>query len=97
MLLTALVIGAALPFGLLLKKALRRSRSALRVIGVLILFGIALHVFWLLTPAFDVQGGVLAVACASLAVLAFVSLLIGSALEPWLGSMPGPEEIRRAE
>src|SRR5438477_320423 len=52
----------------------------LRAAGALIVFGSALHIAWLLVPAFDVQAGVIVVACAAVAALALISLLIGSAL-----------------
>ncbi|WP_426435560.1 hypothetical protein [Bradyrhizobium genosp. P] len=79
-LVLAITIGAAIPFAMLLKRANRFSRRALRLAGTLILFGSALHISWLLVPAFDDQTGVIAGACASLVVLAAVSLLIGPAL-----------------
>jgi hypothetical protein len=40
----------------------------------------------LLVPAFDHQGGVIVAACAGIAVLSLVSLLIGPALLPVLGA-----------
>jgi len=65
---------------MLLVTAIRRSRRGLRAAGALIVFGSALHIAWLLVPAFDVQAGVIVVACAAVAALALISLLIGSAL-----------------
>jgi hypothetical protein len=85
-LITALAAGALVPFGMLLVKAVRRSRRGLRVAAALILFGTALHFVWLLVPAFDHQGGVIVAACAGIAVLSLVSLLIGPALLPVLGA-----------
>src|SRR3978361_697759 len=73
---TALVIGAVLPFGMLLVTAVRRSSRGLRVTSALILLGTALHFTWLLVPAFDDQAAVIAAACAGVAVLALASLLI---------------------
>jgi hypothetical protein len=80
LLVTALVIGAVLPFGMLLVTAVRRSSRGLRVTSALILLGTALHFTWLLVPAFDDQAAVIAAACAGVAVLALASLLIGPAL-----------------
>jgi hypothetical protein len=71
-------------------KQIRRSRRGLRVTGALILFGTALHFVWLLIPSFDDQARVIAAACAGLAVLALVSLLIGPPLAQLL-------EAHRAE
>jgi hypothetical protein len=79
-LITALVIGALLPFGMLMVKAVRRNRRGLRIASALILFGTALHFAWLLVPTFDDQGGVITAACGGIAILALVSLLIGPAL-----------------
>jgi hypothetical protein len=93
-LIIALVAGAVLPFGMLLVKAVRRSRRGLRAAGALILFGTILHFAWLLVPAFDVQAGPIAVAGVGVAALTLISLVIGSAL----GSVLGPlREVRHAE
>lgn len=78
--IVALAAGAVLPFGMLLIRRVRRSRRGLRVAGALILVGTVLHFAWLLMPAFDHQASVIAAACAGLAVLALVSLLIGSSM-----------------
>jgi hypothetical protein len=80
----AVTFGALLPFGMLLVKAIRRSRRGLRVAGGLILFGSVLHVLWLLVPAFDAQIGTIVAACAALIALTAVSLGIGLALGPVL-------------
>ena len=80
----AVLLGAALPFAMLIVKAIRNSRRGLRLAASLILFGTVLHFAWLLVPAFDAQPAVVAVACVVLAVLALVSLVIGSALPPLL-------------
>ena len=93
-LITAMVAGAVLPFAMLLIKAVRRSRLGLRIAGELILFGTILHVGWLLLPSFDIQAGALVFACAGMAVLTLVSLMIGSALLLVLGPWP---EVRHAE
>jgi hypothetical protein len=86
----AIALGAVLPFGMLLVKAIRRSRRGLRVTGGLILFGSTLHIMWLLVPAFDHQTGTIVAACASLTALTFISLVIAPALGPVL-------EVRHAE
>jgi hypothetical protein len=88
-LILALVAGAIAPFGMLLVKAIRRSRIGLRAAGSLILFGSVLHIAWLLLPAFKTQASVMVAAGISTAVLLAVSLLIGSGLAPLL-------EIRHA-
>jgi hypothetical protein len=93
-LIIAIVVGAVLPFGMLLIKAIRRSRRGLRAAGALILFGAILHFAWLLVPAFDFQAGPIAVAGAGVAALTLISLVIGSALGSVLGPLP---EVRRAE
>jgi hypothetical protein len=77
--IVALAAGALLPFGMLVMKRVRRSRRGLRIAAALILLGTGLHFFWLLVPSFDHQGSVLAATCASVAVLASLSLLIGPA------------------
>jgi hypothetical protein len=74
--IVALAAGAVLPFGMLVVRRVRRNRRGLRVAGALILLGTNLHFVWLLVPAFDHQASVIAAACAGLAVLALVSLLI---------------------
>jgi hypothetical protein len=69
----AVVIGALLPLGLLLKQSVRQSRSALRMIGCLILLGIFLHVAWLIAPAFG--RGIIIVAL--IALVAIIGLGLG--------------------
>jgi hypothetical protein len=93
-LIIALVVGAVLPFGMLLIKAVRRSRRGLQAAGALILFGTILHFAWLLVPAFDFQVGPIAVASAGIAALVLISLVIGSALGSVLGPLP---EVHRAK
>jgi hypothetical protein len=79
-LITALAVGAVLPFGMLLVQRVRQSRRGLRIASVAILFGTVLHFIWLLVPAFDDQIPVIAAACAGIAVLVLVSYLAGPAL-----------------
>jgi hypothetical protein len=83
---TAIALGAVLPFGMLLVGTIRRSRRGLRVAGGLILFGSALHMIWLLVPAFDVEIGTVVAACVELLALGLVSLVTGAALGPMLES-----------
>jgi hypothetical protein len=79
-LVLALITGAAAPFGMLLVKAIRRSRRGLRMAGLLILFGSVLHIAWLLVPDFTAQAGVALVATVGCAILLVVSWLLGSGL-----------------
>ncbi len=74
-LIAAFIVGALLPFAMLLVKSVRTSRSGLRIAGAMILTGTALHFAWLLAPAFDSQGRVVSVAAAALAALTVVSVL----------------------
>ena len=69
----AAATGALVPFFLLLTQSVRQSGAALRLIGGLILFGVFLHVVWLLAPAFG-SGAVIA---AVIAVVAIVGLGVG--------------------
>jgi hypothetical protein len=48
----AVISGAILPFSALLSERVRTNDVALRVISAFILFGVCLHTFWLLLPAF---------------------------------------------
>jgi hypothetical protein len=89
-LIAAFIVGAVLPFAMLLLKSVRSSRSGLRLAGALILAGTALHFTWLLVPGFDHQAAVVLSASATLLVL-----LIGSALS--LRTVAASLEARRAE
>jgi hypothetical protein len=64
------VIGALVPLCLLLKQSARQSRGTLRLVGGLILFGVFLHVTWLIAPAF----GRSAIVAAVVAVVAITGL-----------------------
>ena len=79
-LITALAVGALLPFAMLLMQRIRQSRRALRIAAAMILFGTVLHFVWLLVPAFDDPLSVIAATCAGLAVLLLVSYLSGPSL-----------------
>lgn len=76
--LAAFVIGAAAPFLAILHPSVRREPALLRLVGVLVLCGIALHVAWLTAPAF----GAVSQAPALLAVLAMAMLLVAAARMP---------------
>lgn len=69
----AAATGALVPFCLLLKQSFRQSGAALRLIGGLILFGVFLHVVWLMAPTFG-SGAVIA---AVIAVIALIGLGLG--------------------
>jgi hypothetical protein len=58
-------IGALAPLCLLLKESFRQSPKVLRLIGGLILFGVFLHVVWLIAPAFQIGAVIAAVIAAS--------------------------------
>ncbi|HEX4504426.1 MAG TPA: hypothetical protein VH722_01750, partial [Alphaproteobacteria bacterium] len=79
-LMAAFVVGAVLPFGMLLMQRVRRSRRGLRIASAAILFGTVLHFIWLLVPGFDDQGVVIATACGGVVVLVLVSYLTGPGL-----------------
>jgi hypothetical protein len=85
----ALVVGAALPFALLLNGRLRRDPAWLRMVGVLILIGVALHVAWLFGPAFGVAS--LVPAALSGALLAGLSIPLARGLSGMLGKEPADE------
>jgi hypothetical protein len=89
-LVLALFAGAVAPFGMLLVKAIRRSRRGLRIAGWLILFGSVLHLAWLLVPSFKMQAAVVVAAAINVAILLIISLLVGRGLAPVL-------EVRRAQ
>jgi hypothetical protein len=72
----AFVVGAVLPFAMLLLKSVRSSRFGLRVTGLLLLTGTALHLTWLLVPAFAFQGLVIATGAALLILLTVITVLL---------------------
>ncbi|GEP05506.1 hypothetical protein [Methylobacterium oxalidis] len=53
----AFVAGGALPFGMLLFSAVRASPATLRVVGLLVLVGLALHAAWFVLPAYGAGAG----------------------------------------
>jgi hypothetical protein len=73
--LAAVILGALVPFALLLPSRLRTSRTSLRIVGALVLLGVVLHVLWLMAPVFDTG----AIAAALVALIALTSLSIAAA------------------
>ncbi|WP_342447848.1 hypothetical protein [Methylobacterium variabile] len=72
----AVAAGGVVPFLLLLLGAVRRSPGALRLVGVLVLVGLALRLCWLVLPAWGAQaGGAVVAAGLWLAGLVAVALL----------------------
>ena len=69
--LAAVLLGAAIPFLSILNPAVRREPPLLRVVGALVLIGIALHIVWMIIPAF----GAVAIIPAILASLAMALLI----------------------
>ena len=79
-LVVAFVVGAVLPFTMLLLSSVRSSRWGLRITGLLLLIGTVLHITWLLVPAFAAQAAVIATGAAVVALLAVVSALFGRSI-----------------
>jgi hypothetical protein len=80
-LLASLAAGGLLPFAALLFARIRRSAAALRVVGLLVLIGIALHLAWYVLPAYESDAGAAAAfALPGLALLALVSVPVGRRL-----------------
>jgi hypothetical protein len=80
--LAAFMFGAALPFLAILNPVVRRSTGALRVVGLLVLSGIALHVAWLTAPAF---GGFVLFPAVLATLLMALLLLTASQMRPIAG------------
>lgn len=78
----AFVLGAVLPFCILMLRKGRRSRYGLQAAGILVLLGSALHFCWLVVPAFDDQLDVVAAGIGALVILSVGSMLVGSVLIP---------------
>lgn len=84
--LAAFILGAALPFLAILNPAVRREPSLLRIVGVLVLAGIALHIVWMIAPVF----GIVVIVPAVLAALAIAfSLWAASTNVPLLRGSNG--------
>jgi hypothetical protein len=71
------ILGAGIPFLAILHPDVRRNIMPLRVLGVLVLTGIALHIGWLTLPAFGYAGTIPAL------VSCIVILLLWLAVWPW--------------
>jgi hypothetical protein len=80
-LVAGLAAGGVLPFLGLLFAGVRRSAAALRVVGLLVLIGVALHLAWYVLPAYGTDAGLAALfALAGLVLLALVSGPVGRRL-----------------
>ena len=80
-LLAALAAGGLLPFAALLFARIRQSAAALRVIGLLVLVGVALHLAWYVLPAYETGAGpAAAFAVLGVALLALLSVPVGRRL-----------------
>lgn len=77
---TGLVAGGLIPFGLLLFAGVRASPGALRLVGLLVLAGLALRFAWLVLPAWET--GAPAAAGAALGWLALLVALALAGLRP---------------
>lgn len=80
-LVASLMAGGLLPFIILLFGRIRQSPAALRVVGLLVLIGVALHFAWYVLPAYETGAGP-AAACAALgvALLALLSVPVSRRL-----------------
>jgi len=76
-LIATFLIGAVLPFTMLLFAGVRASRAGLRAVGVLLLLGTGLHFAWLILPAFARQPAVALAGLASVVILTASSVLFG--------------------
>lgn len=68
---TAFLLGAAVPFLAILNPIVRRETLLLRLVGIFVLAGVALHVAWLTAPAFGPEAlapGALAAVAMSLPI-----------------------------
>jgi hypothetical protein len=83
--LAAFIVGAAAPFFAILHPFVRREPALLRIVGVLVLCGVALHVAWLTAPAF----GAISEAPAVLALLAMALLLAAASRMPTFATAGG--------
>lgn len=80
-LLAALAAGGLLPFAALLFARIRQSAAALRVVGLLVLVGVALHLAWYVLPVYEAGAGpAAAFAVAGIALLALLSVPVGRRL-----------------
>ena len=72
--LSAVLVGVLVPIAMLLSSGLRANRRTLRLIGGLVLVGVALHVLWLMAPGFE--PGAIVAALAALIALASLSIAV---------------------
>jgi hypothetical protein len=80
-LIATFVIGAVLPFTMLLLAGVRASsRAGLRAVGVLLLLGTGLHFAWLILPAFARQPAAALTGLGSLLVMTASFVLFGRGL-----------------
>ncbi|MHB2207931.1 hypothetical protein [Methylobacterium sp. CM6257] len=80
-LLAALAAGGILPFAALLFTRIRRSAASLRVVGLLVLVGVALHLAWYVLPAYETGAGpAAAFAVLGAALLGALSVPVGRRL-----------------
>ena len=78
--LAALAFGGLIPISMLMVEKVRRSRSGLRLAGLLVLIGTALHFCWLLAPAYTSAKHVVAFAVVSVLALTLLLMSVGAAL-----------------
>jgi hypothetical protein len=86
--LAAFLVGAALPFLAILNPVVRREPTALRIVGILVLSGIALHITWLTAPAL----GAAALVPAVLAALAMALPMTAVARIPPIAVKAAPDD-----
>lgn len=80
-LLASLAAGGILPFAALLFARVRQSAASLRVVGLLVLIGVALHFAWYVLPAYEGgAGSAAAFAVPGLVLLALLSGPVGRRL-----------------
>jgi hypothetical protein len=81
----AFICGSALPIILLLFSCIRANRGALRIIGAIVLFGLAVYDIYLVVPPF----GLMALLAATLGILAIGCLVLGLSLVSIPAMAPG--------
>ncbi|AWN48576.1 hypothetical protein DK419_21300 [Methylobacterium terrae] len=85
----AVAAGGIVPFLLLLLGAVRRSPGALRLVGLLVLVGLALRLCWLVLPAWGTGAGGAALAAGPWLVGLVIVGLLASRLAGRFGRRPG--------
>ena len=81
----AFICGSALPIILLLFARIRANRTALRIVGAIVLFGLAVYDIYLVVPPF----GLMALLAATLGILAIGCLVLGLSLVSIPAMAPG--------